>query len=54
MQLLDPKPLDDKWGKLWIRRMELNWHGEPLWASMAIVRGTGPGWLDTVQNYQEI
>jgi len=31
-----------------------NWHGEPLWASMAIARGTGLGWLDTIHNYQEI
>jgi len=62
--LLDPKPLHDKWGKRWSKRTELKfmgqqydtniWHGEPLWASMAIAEGTGPGWLDTIINYQEI
>jgi len=31
-----------------------NRQGEPLWASMAIAKGTGPGWLDTIINYQEI
>jgi len=60
---LDPKPLHDAWGIMWVRNTELRFDGRQydkanrcsvLWASMSIAKGTGPDWRETIKNYQEV